>query len=60
VTSNLAPIADKLGKMIPMLASDRDGDVIDAAPAITRTLRNNRARYPRARRGHRESERAAR
>jgi len=28
VTSILVPIADKLGKMIRMLASDRDGDVI--------------------------------
>jgi hypothetical protein len=36
----LAPIADKLGKMIRMLASDRDGDVVSAARAINRTLRN--------------------
>src|SRR5262249_8297868 len=40
VTSNLAPITDKLGKMIRMLASDRDGDVIAAARAIGRLLRN--------------------
>jgi hypothetical protein len=34
------PIADKLGKMIRMLSSDRDGDVIAAARAIGRLLRN--------------------
>ena len=37
VTSNLAPITGKLGKMIRMLASDCDGDVIAAARAIKRT-----------------------
>jgi hypothetical protein len=36
----LAPIADRLGKMIRMLSSDRDGDVISAARAINRALRN--------------------
>jgi hypothetical protein len=40
MTSNLAPIADKLGKMIRMLGSDRAGDVIAAARAIKRTLHN--------------------
>ena len=40
VTSNLAPITGKLGKMIRMLASDCDGDVIAAARAIKRTLRS--------------------
>jgi hypothetical protein len=40
VTCTLAPIADKLGKMIRMLGSDRDGDVIAAARAIKRTLRS--------------------
>src|SRR5262249_18988214 len=40
VTSNLAPIPGKLGKMIRMLASDRDGDVIAAARAIKRALRS--------------------
>jgi hypothetical protein len=40
VTSILAPIADKLGQMIRVLASDRDGDVIVAAHAIKRTLRS--------------------
>lgn len=34
----LAPIADKLGKLLRMLSSDRDGEVISAARAITRTL----------------------
>jgi hypothetical protein len=36
----LAPIANKLAKAIRMLASDRDGDVIAAARAIGRLLRN--------------------
>ena len=40
VTSNLAPITGKLCKMIRMLASDCDGDVIAAARAIKRTLRS--------------------
>jgi hypothetical protein len=34
----LAPIADKLGKLIRMLSSDRDGEVIAAARALQRTL----------------------
>src|SRR5215471_9574819 len=40
VTSNLAPITGKLGKMIRMLGSDCDGDVIAAARAIKRSLRS--------------------
>jgi hypothetical protein len=36
----LTPIANKLGKALRMLASDRDGDVIAAARAIGRLLRN--------------------
>lgn len=40
MTSILARIADKLGKMIRMLASDRDGDVIVAVHVIKRTLRS--------------------
>jgi len=40
VNSNLAPITGKLGKMIRMLASDCDGDVIAAARAIKRSLRS--------------------
>src|SRR5262245_16684429 len=40
VNNNLAPITGKLGKMIRMLASDCDGDVIAAARAIKRTLRS--------------------
>ena len=36
----LAPIADKLGKLLRLLASDRDGEVVAAANAIKRTLAN--------------------
>jgi hypothetical protein len=36
--STLAPIADKLGKFIRLLSSDRDGEVVAAARAISRTL----------------------
>ena len=38
MTSVLAPIADKLGKLIRMLSSNQDGDVLNAARAIVRTL----------------------
>src|SRR5258708_34056675 len=34
----LAPIADRLGKLIRMLSSDRDGEVIAATHALRRTL----------------------
>ena len=34
----LAPIADKLGKFIRLLSSDRDGEVIAAAHAMRRVL----------------------
>jgi len=40
VTSNLTSIPGKLGKMIRMLAFDRNGNVIAAARAIKRTLRS--------------------
>jgi len=36
--STLAPIADKLGKLIRLLSSDKDGEVLAAARAIGRTL----------------------
>ena len=35
----LLPIADKLGKLIPMLSSDRDGEKLAAIAAIERTLK---------------------
>ena len=57
MNSNLAPITGKLGKMIRMLASDCDGDVIAAARAIKRTLRSEGLDIPRARQGHRGAER---
>jgi hypothetical protein len=34
----LAPVADKLGRLIPRLASDADGEVVAVARAIQRTL----------------------
>jgi hypothetical protein len=34
----LAPIADRLGKFIRLLSSDKDGEVVAAARAIMRTL----------------------
>ena len=34
----LTPIANKLGKLIRLLSSDRDGEVVSAARAISRTL----------------------
>ena len=36
--NQLAPIATKLGKLIPMLSSDKDGEVVAAARAIGRAL----------------------
>lgn len=38
--SALAPIADKLGKLLRLLSSDRDGEVVAAARGIERTLKN--------------------
>ena len=38
MTSVLAPIAGRLGKLIRMLSSNQDGDVLNAARAIVRTL----------------------
>jgi hypothetical protein len=40
--STLAPIADKLGKLIRLLSSDKDGEVLAAARAIGRTLDGER------------------
>jgi len=40
VSGALAPIADKLGKCIRLLSSDRDGEVVAAAHAIRRVLRS--------------------
>jgi hypothetical protein len=37
----LAPIAPKLAKLLPVLASPADGEVVGAARAIDRTLRAN-------------------
>jgi hypothetical protein len=36
--STLAPIADKLGKLVRLLTSDQDGEVVAAAHSINRTL----------------------
>ncbi len=36
--SALAPVAPKLGKLLPVLASNHDGEVVAAARAIGRTL----------------------
>jgi hypothetical protein len=36
--SALAPVANKLGKLLRLLSSDRDGEVVGAARAIVRTL----------------------
>jgi hypothetical protein len=38
--SSLAPISDRLGKLIRMLSSDRDGEVLAAAKALNRTLQS--------------------
>jgi hypothetical protein len=38
MTNVLAPVADRLGKLLRLLSSDRDGEVISAARAIVRTL----------------------
>jgi len=40
MTNVLAPIANRLGKLIRMLSSNQDGDVLNAARAIVRTLDN--------------------
>ena len=37
----LAPISPKLGNLIPLLGSDKDGEVVAAARAICRTLRGS-------------------
>jgi hypothetical protein len=38
--ADLAPIAEKLRPLIRLLSSDHDGEVIAAARALTRTLKN--------------------
>jgi len=38
--STLAPIADKLGKLLRLLSSSHDGEVVAAARGIDRTLKN--------------------
>jgi hypothetical protein len=38
MSSGLAPITDRLGKLLRLLTSDRDGEVVSAARAIVRTL----------------------
>jgi hypothetical protein len=38
MSGSLTPIADKLGKLLRLLSSDRDGEVVGAARAIVRTL----------------------
>ena len=39
MTSALLDVAPKLEKLIPLLGSDKDGEVVAAAAAITRTLK---------------------
>jgi len=36
----LAPVAPRLSKLLPVLASDRDGEVVATARAIDRTLKS--------------------
>lgn len=36
--ASLAPIAGRLGKLVPMLSSDQPGEVVAAARAIGRAL----------------------
>ncbi|EPY00617.1 hypothetical protein [Magnetospirillum fulvum] len=38
MTAALAPVADRLQKLIPRLASDHDGEVLATVAAIRRTL----------------------
>jgi len=38
--STLAPIADRLGKLVRMLTSDHDGEVVAAARSINRALKS--------------------
>ena len=38
MTNVLAPVADKLGKLLRLLSSDRDGELVGTARAIVRTL----------------------
>jgi hypothetical protein len=36
--SDLSPIAERLGKLVRLLASDRDGEVVAAVRGLRRTL----------------------
>ena len=38
MTTALAPIAPKLAKLLPLLGSDKHGEVVAAALAVGRTL----------------------
>jgi hypothetical protein len=40
--NSLAPVAGKLGKLLRMLTSDRDGEIVAAAHAIRRTLESEK------------------
>lgn len=40
MSNALSPIAERLGKLIPRLATDQDGEVIATARAIGRTLQS--------------------
>jgi hypothetical protein len=40
MSNQLAPIAKQLGKFIRLFSSDQDGEVVAAARALIRTLRN--------------------
>lgn len=40
--TGLAPVAGKLGKLLRLLTSDRDGEIIAAARAIRRTLESEK------------------
>lgn len=40
MTRALAPIADRLGKLLKLLTSDQDGEVVAAARKLNRTLEN--------------------
>jgi hypothetical protein len=42
MSTPLAPIAPQLGKLVRLLASDRDGEVVAAARAIDRVLKSCR------------------
>jgi hypothetical protein len=45
MSAALAPIGPRLGQLIRMLGSDRDGEVLSAARALGRTLRSINADF---------------